>query len=142
MDFSGSTIRGKLSTHLFLMRRSRTSALFHSTGLIFPLTPPAIHINSFACVPVDRRNERSLQRALLNTCQCFTSLHSLHNSYLQNQSETGDREERRQLPYLCVCINKLLASRHAHLGKSPEASAAEGGATWPSQVKKDVKNAA
>lgn len=86
----------------------------------YALTPPAIHMNSLACVPVDRRDQHSLQGAPVNTCQCFTSVEcdrhaSLHNSHLQNQSDASDREDRLHFPYLRVCIHSRL--QHAHLRK-------------------------
>lgn len=122
-----------------------TSALFHSSGLICLLTPPAIRTNSFACIPVDRCNQRSLQRAPLNTRQCFTSQEcaghaSLHNSHLQNQSDTGHREERLQRPYLCVCIHNRLPHNMHISERAPRRVLQREGPLGRAGLK-DVKNA-
>lgn len=85
-----------------------TSTLFHSSGLIYPLAPPAIHINSFAPVPVDGCNRRrwtpSLHWSASDTPLCTTV--TCRTSQMQATEETGHNFR------ICACASTAACIMH------------------------------
>lgn len=61
----------------------------------------------------------------------------MHNTHLQNQFDAANPEVTVSVSVRVHLLS--LASPRAHLGKSPAASAAEGGATWPSHAERREK---